>query len=339
MMRVGIVGVSGYSGLTAFELLLNHPQVRVTYATSRNSQGPLAEIWPRLKGRTNLICEKFKLDKALKLGDLFFLSLPHGASMGIVPKLLKARKRVIDLSADYRLKNALDYKKWYDLKHTDAGHLSQAVYGLPELYRSDIKKANLVANPGCYSTAAILALAPLCATHTDTISSIIIDAKSGVSGAGRKLADQLMFCEVHENFKAYKVLNHQHTPEINLYLSKLARGKINVIFVPHLLPVNRGIWETIYVRFKNRIQEKMIFNLYQKFYKTEPFIRLVPLGSQPQLRDVVGTNYCDIGFVVGERENILVISCVIDNLMKGAAGQAVQNMNIMGGFTETQGLL
>ena len=339
MVKVGIAGISGYSGLMTFELLLNHPDVRVVYVSAYNTQGPLYEIWPRLRGRTNLTCEKFDLDKALKLCDLFFLALPHGASMQIVPKLLKAKKRVIDLSADYRLKNVRDYKRWYDLKHTDSPNLAGAVYGLPELYRTNIKKANLVGNPGCYPTAAILALAPLLTAHTDAISSIIIDAKSGVSGAGRKLASHLMFCEVHENLKAYKVLSHQHTPEINLYLSKLAGKDVDVNFVPHLIPINRGIFETIYVQFKNKVQEQKIFKLYKNFYKIEKFIRLLPLGSQPELKDVIGTNYCDMGFTLGADGKLLVISCVIDNLIKGAAGQAVQNMNIMCDFMETEGLL
>ncbi len=338
IIRVGIVGISGYSGGMAFELLLNHPQVRITYVSANNTQGPVEEIWPRLKTKTNLTCDKFNLNKALESCDLFLLAVPHGASLKIVPRLLKAGKRVIDLSADYRLKNSRDYEKWYARKHTDKANLLKAIYGLPELYRQDIKEALLVANPGCYPTAAILALAPVVTACADRIASVTIDAKSGVSGAGRKMVPQLMFSEVHENFKAYKVLSHQHTPEINLYLSKLAGRGLEVIFVPHLLPVDRGILATIYVQFKEKMNDHKILNVYKKFYKTEPFVRVGSLGSEPQLRDVVGTNFCDIGLALSKDKNLLVILCVIDNLIKGASGQAIQNMNIMCGFKESEAL-
>ncbi len=339
MVKVGIVGVSGYSGLLALELLLDHSAVRLTYVGANNTQGYVHEIWPRLKGKTKLYCDRFDLNKALDRADLFFLAVPHTASMEITPQLLKAKKRVIDLSADYRLKDKKDYEAWYGLKHTDASHLGKAVYGLPELYRQDIKNAFLIANPGCYPTAALLALAPLVSTQAEIIESIIIDGKSGVSGAGRKVIPGLMFAEVHENFKAYKVLNHQHTPEINLYLSKLAGKTFKVIFVPHLLPINRGILETIYIQLQDKISESTLLSLYNKFYKTEKFVRVHTIGSQPEIKDVVGTNYCDIGLAVNQDKKLLVITSVIDNLLKGAAGQAVQNMNIMCQFEEDKGLI
>ena len=339
MVKVGIVGVSGYSGLLTLELLLNHSEVRLTYVGANNTQGDLSEIWPRLKGKTNLHCDRFDIKKAMDEADIFFLAVPHTASMQITPKLLKAKKRVIDLSADYRLKNKKDYEDWYDLKHTDPVNLSKAVYGLPELYREDIKNASLIANPGCYPTAALLSLAPLISTQTDIIESVIIDAKSGVSGAGRKVLPNLMFTEVNENFKAYKVLNHQHTPEINLYLSKLAGRNFQVVFVPHLLPINRGILETIYIQLKEKISESAIFTLYNKFYKTEKFVRIHAPNSQVEIKNVVGTNYCDISLTVSKEKNLLIVTSVIDNLLKGAAGQAVQNMNIMCDFEEDKGLL
>jgi len=210
---------------------------------------------------------------------------------------------------------------------------------LPEIYREDIKKAHFVSNPGCYPTAAILGLAPLLATHGEAIDSIIIDAKSGVSGAGRKVAANFLFGEVNENFKAYKVLNHQHAPEINLYLSKLTNKPIRVNFVPHLLPVNHGILETIYITLKESLPFKKAYDIYRKFYKTEPFVRILPLGCQPELKNVVGANYCDIALAAGENKRLLVVTSAIDNLIKGASGQAVQNMNLMCGFKETEGLI
>jgi N-acetyl-gamma-glutamyl-phosphate reductase len=286
-----------------------------------------------------LVCDQFQLQKAGKLCDLLLLAVPHTAAMEIVPKLLDAGKKVIDFSADYRLQKAAEYTKWYKTEHKDVRHLKDAVYGLPELYRTEIKKAALIANPGCYPTAALLGLAPIAATLTKNLQTITIDAKSGVSGAGRKLNASLMFSEVQENFRAYRVLNHQHTPEIDQYLSQIAGKSLSVTFVPHLLPVNRGILETIYVHLNHKTSLAEITDLYKKFYKTEPFVRVLDAGTQPELKNVVGTNYCDIGLAVHETGNTVVITTAIDNLMKGAAGQAVQNMNIMCGFKETEGLL
>ncbi len=338
MIRVGIVGVSGYSGALALELLLKHPHARVTYASAQNTSGAMAEICPRLNGRTDLVCEIFDLKKASEHCDVVFLAVPHTTAMGIAPGLLKAGKKVIDLSADYRLKNAKDYPKWYEHEHSDPQNLKEAVYGLPELYREDIKKAKLIANPGCYPTAAILALAPLMATHSEDCESIIIDAKSGVSGAGKKVLANFMFTEVNGNFKAYKVLQHQHTPEIDQVLSRISSKNVSVAFVPHLLPINHGILETIYVRLKKKLSSTDAEKLYKKFYKTEPFVRVLKAGTQPEVKNVAGTNFCDIGFETNDPGNLLVITSVIDNLVKGAAGQAVQNFNLMCGFKEDEGL-
>jgi len=339
MINAGIVGVSGYSGMTALELLLKHSQVRVTYVSANNTVGKIADIWPQFLGRINLTCEKFNLDKAVKSCDLVFLAVPHTISMAITPSLLKAGKKVIDLSGDYRLKTAREYKKWYGAAHKDSRRLNKAIYGLPELYREDIKKANFIANPGCYPTAAILALAPFTAIHSELIQSIIIDAKSGITGSGRKAKVALNFSELNENFMAYKVLYHQHVPEMELYLSKISREPIAIDFVPHLLPVNRGILETIYIRLNDKISLTDIHKIYQRFYKTEPFVRILPQGQQPELKSVTHTNYCDIGLALSANKKLLVITSVIDNLVKGAAGQAVQNMNIMKGFKEEEGLL
>jgi len=338
MINVGIVGVSGYSGVTALELLLKHPKARVTYASANNTQGKVTDIWPQLAGKTDLTCGPFDLKKAVSLCDLIFLAVPHTASMTLTPKLLKAQVSVIDLSGDYRLRNTQDYQKWYGQEHTDSGNLEKAVYGLPELYREDIKKAHLIANPGCYPTAALLALIPYVSIHGKSIQSIAIDAKSGISGAGRKACAELNSSVVSENFKAYKVLHHQHAPEIDLYLSKISTKPLAIDFVPHLLPVNRGILETIYVRSDKKFDLNALHKVYTRFYKTEPFAHVLPLGKQPELKNVVGTNICDIGMVVSENKRLLVITSAIDNLIKGAAGQAIQNMNIMKGFKETTGL-
>ena len=339
MVNAGIVGISGYSGGIALELLLRHPQVRVSYVSANNTQGKVDEIWPKLAGQTPLVCQPFNAEKAIQLCDVVFLAVPHTVSMEITPQLLSAQKRVIDLSGDYRLHSPRQYKKWYGVTHKDKRNLIRAIYGLPEFYREDIKKAKLIANPGCYPTAALLGLAPLLVTSTGLVESIIIDAKSGTTGAGRKAKLQFSFSEVNENFKAYKVLNHQHTPEMELYLSKISGRKWTVDFVPHLLPLNRGILETIYVRLKTKLPPAEVQKIYQRFYKTEPFVRVRKAGDQPELNQVTGSNYCDIGLQTSPDAKLLVVTSVIDNLMKGASGQAVQNMNIMYGFKEEEGLV
>lgn len=339
MVRAGIVGVSGYSGKALLDVLLRHPQVRVTYVAANNTTGPLVDIWPDLRNRTTLVCEKFDFYKASEACDVIFLALPHTESMHAAGKLLKDGKKLIDLSADFRLSKSKEYKKWYGHEHVEPKLLSKAVYGLPELFREKIKKAQFIANPGCYPTAAILGLTPLVATGREDIDSIIIDAKSGVSGAGKKAIPSLMFTEVNENFKAYKVLEHQHTPEINQYLSKISSAPVDVSFVAHLLPNSHGILETIYLRLKSPMSLSDIYALYKKFYKTEPFVRVLPSGVQPETKYVVGTNFCDIGLALSQDRHLVVVTSAIDNLIKGAAGQAVQNMNIMFGFKETEGLL
>jgi N-acetyl-gamma-glutamyl-phosphate reductase len=276
---------------------------------------------------------------AVEKADLFFLALPHTESMNVVGKLLSAGKKVVDLSADYRLKKTAVYEKWYHKPHKDPKNLAKAVYGLPEIYRAKIKKADFIANPGCYPTAAVLGLAPMVSLCSAKIQDIIIDAKSGVSGAGRKVAEGFMFGFVNENFKAYRVLDHQHAPEIEQYVSHLAGKKMPVTFVPHLLPIDSGILETIYVRLNARLSAAKVHEMYRKFYKTEPFVRILALGQQPELRNVVRTNFCDIAVAVSEDRTMVVVTSAIDNLVKGASGQAVQNMNIMCGFQEAEGLL
>ena len=338
MVRVGVIGVSGYTGKEALSLLLKHPHVRVTYVAANNTQGPIAEIYPEFLNRTTLVCQKFSFNEAVKNCDVVFLALPHTESMNVAGKFLKAGVKVIDLSADYRLKSQKVYEQWYGLKHKDPKNIAKAVYGLPELYRQKIKKAAFIANPGCYPTAAILGLAPLIATRQD-VGPVIIDAKSGVSGAGRKASLNLLLSETAENFKAYKVLTHQHSPEINQYLSQLAGSTDNAHFVAHLLPIVRGILDTMYVQLKDGITLNQLHTLYKKFYIVDPFVRVHPIGSQPEVKNVANTNFCDIGLAVSADKKTVVVTSAIDNLVKGAAGQAVQNMNLMCGFAEVEGLL
>lgn len=339
MMRCGIVGLSGYTGKEVFSLLLNHSQIRITYLAAYNTVGPVSSIWPEFLNRTTLLCQKFSIKEAIKNCDVIFLALPHTESMKVAGALLKAGLKVIDLSADYRLKNVNTFEAWYNHKHTDTKNVTKAIYGLPELYRAKIKKAHLIANPGCYPTAAILGLAPLVATRSNSILLIIVDAKSGISGAGRKASVNLLMSEMSENFKAYKVLSHQHAPEIDQCLTNLAGKSLKVNFVAHLLPIDRGILNTIYVQLNQPITLNQLHTLYNKFYKTECFVRVHPPGSQPEVKHVAYTNFCDIGLAVSGDKKLVVITSVIDNLVKGAAGGAVQNMNIMCGFNEIEGLI
>lgn len=339
MLRCGIVGISGYTGKEVFSLLLNHAQIRITYVAAQNTTGPVSSIWPEFLNRTTLVCQTFSVKEAIKNCDIVFLALPHTESMKVAGQLLKAGLKVIDLSADYRLKSVKTFENWYNHKHTDLKNIAKAIYGLPELYRIKIKKANFIANPGCYPTAAVLGLAPLVATRSKSISSIIVDAKSGISGAGRKASVNLLMSEMSENFKAYKVLSHQHAPEIDQTISSLAGHALKVNFVAHLLPIHRGILDTIYVQLKDAITLNQLHTLYSKFYKMEPFVRVHPLASQPEVKHVACTNFCDLGLAVSPDKKLVVITSVIDNLVKGAAGQAVQNMNIMCGFNETEGLI
>lgn len=339
MIKVGIIGATGYTGEELIKILIGHPYVRLTYLAAKiDEEQSIEEIFPYLRDRLSLKCEILDIQKAMSKADLFFLALPHTISIKIVPILLNHKKKVIDLSADYRLKNSSVYKKWYNFTHKDKINLKKSVYGLPELYREKIKKADLIANPGCYPTAAILGIAPALVSGFVSSDSIIIDAKSGVTGAGRKAAMSFFYSEINEGLKAYKVDNHQHMPEINQELTKIADKKISVTFCPHLVPMNRGILETIYLKLKKKISLSQILNIYKRFYKTEPFVRFIESDTF-STKTVLETNFCDIGLKLKEEGNLLIINSVIDNLLKGASGQAVQNMNIMCGFPETSGLL
>jgi len=338
MVKVAVVGATGYTGEQIVKILLNHPKVEVTSLSALVDKPlPIGKILPEFKNRIDLVCGNLDVDDAASKSEVVFLSLPHKVSMKFAPLFLKKGKKVIDLSADYRLKDITVYEKWYGAKHEDQAHVAEAVYGLPELFREKIKKASLIANPGCYPTGSILGSAPMLIKKVVDTKSIIIDAKTGVTGAGRKAAVELIFGEVNENIKAYKINQHQHMPEINQELSNAAGEKIEITFTPHLVPMNRGILSTIYFKLVKPMSTKEAVDLYKDFYKNEPFVRVYDENEFPQTRDVINTNFCDIGVKV-TGSMAIVISC-IDNLWKGAASQAVQNMNIICGFKETEGLL
>jgi len=336
-VNVGIIGATGHTGEELITVLLDHPRVKITglYNTSEQPQ-VISDVFGQFKHKIDLTCRKPNLEEIKSKCDIVFLALPHTVSMILAPKLLALKKTVIDLSADYRIKNIANYEKFYNIKHKDKANIASAVYGLPELYRSKIKTAKLIANPGCYPTAAVLGLAPLVALGLVNTDSIIIDAKSGVSGAGKKVSKEFLFLEINEDFSAYKVNTHQHAPEINQELTNLSNHKINVVFVPHLLPINRGILETIYVSKNPKQKTQDLTKLYKRFYNKEPFIRIKKDGEFPRIKDVASTNYCDIG--VKDFGNQIIVISAIDNLLKGASGQAVQNMNIICGFPEKMGL-
>lgn len=337
MIKVGVVGATGYAGEEVIKILSKHRQVKIAELSAIiDKEEPFSSIFPAFKGVVDLVCKKPNPEEMAKNVDLVFLGLPHRVSMEVAPAFLKAKKRVVDLSADYRLPPDT-YKTWYGVEHKDKGNLPVAVYGLPELYREKIEKAQLIANPGCYPTGVILGIAPMLKEKAIDPASIIVDSKSGVTGAGRKADISLSFAELNENFKAYKVNAHQHKPEINKVLSDAAGAAINIIFVPHLVPMNRGILSTIYMKLSGAMDTKKLLALYKDFYKGKPFVRVADEDKFPQIRDVVMTNYCDIGVKVSG-DTAIVVSC-IDNLTKGAAGQAVQNMNIMCGFDEREALL
>lgn len=337
MLKIGVAGATGYAGEELIKILINHKNVRITELSAViEREEPISSIFPVFKGRLDLICHKPVPENMAKNVDIVFLALPHRVSMEIAPIFLNANKSVIDLSADYRL-DPDTYKMWYGTEHKDKGNITCAAYGLPELYHDEIKKTKLIANPGCYPTGAILGAAPMVKEKAVRLDSIIIDSKSGVTGAGRKPDLTLSFSEVNENLKAYKVNAHQHKPEINKILSHVAGRDLEVVFTPHLIPINRGILSTIYMKLTRTIDTKGVIDIYKKFYKGKPFIRIYDEGSLPQVRDVVGSNYCDIGLKAAA-DTLIVVAC-IDNLKKGAAGQAIQNMNIMAGFDEAEGLL
>jgi N-acetyl-gamma-glutamyl-phosphate reductase len=339
MTDVAIVGASGYAARELFRILIGHPGARIALATSRQDEAPRVDsLHPSLAGRIDLTCVPFDPAQVAGSASVAFLALPHAASMAAAAALRPLGVRVIDLSADYRLKDPGVYADWYDHAHSDHDGLREAVYGLPELYRARIPRARLIANPGCYTSASILALAPLIVDDRIERSGIIIDAKSGVSGAGRSLKLTTLFAECNESVAAYSVGRHRHTPEIEQVLSEAGRargGPVDIIFTPHLVPMDRGILATCYAVPKGPAVEHELLALYRSYYADCPFVRVV--AHLPATKDSAHTNFCDITLRV-VRGRIVVVAC-LDNLIKGAAGAAVQNFNLMTGQVETAGLL
>jgi N-acetyl-gamma-glutamyl-phosphate reductase len=335
MVKVGIVGGTGYTGVELLRLLAQHPGAEVVSITSRADAGtPVARMFPSLRGRVDLSFE----DPAradLKACDVVFFATPNGIAMQQAPELLESGVRVIDLAADFRIADVAEWEKWYGMQHASPKWVAQAVYGLPEFNREAIRAARLVANPGCYPTAVQLGFMPLLASGLVDLGHLIADAKSGVSGAGRKAEVSSLFAEASDNFKAYGVPGHRHLPEIRQGLARLAGTPVGLTFVPHLLPLIRGIHATLYAPIK---KEADFQALYEQRYGGEPFVDVMPEKSHPDTRSVRAANVCRIAVHRPQGGNMLVVLSVIDNLVKGAAGQAVQNMNIMFGLPETDGL-
>ncbi len=330
-----MIGATGYSGAELMRLLSGHKKVKVLHAVSKSFAGQkLSSVYKSFHAHDHSL-EEMDLHAVSKDSDVVFTCLPHGTSSKVVQALIGSGVRVIDLSGDFRYKDAAVYETWYGLKHEAAELLSQSVFGLPEVYRTKIKNTQLVGNPGCYTTCAILALYPLLKAGVIDPCGIIIDAKSGASGAGRSENTAFSFCEVDENAKAYGIATHRHTSEIEQELSAAAGGEVVVSFTPHLLPIKRGIISTIYAVPK--VDEAAAIDAYA-MYKDEPFVHVYENGALPEIKHVAGTNNCAIGFAFDKRAGRMVIVSCLDNLIKGASGQAVQNLNIICGFDEREGL-
>lgn len=340
MIHVSVVGATGYTGGELLKILKNHPDVRVTHVTTSSTPGKsLAEAHPFLRGVYDLALESYDAKKLAKDTDVAFFALPHGVGSKAIAQFLATGKKVVDLSADFRLRDLKTYESWYKVKHASPALLKEAVYGLPELFRSKIPAARLIANPGCYATTTILALAPLLKHGLIDPSTIVVDAKSGVSGAGKKLDLMYHFPENNENFQAYAVGKHRHQPEIEQALKDASGRAAPITFVPHLVPMTRGILANVYAKLKKKTSTAQVRAVFQEMYGEERFIRLLAEGVWPQTKDVSNNNFVDINATVDERNGRVIVLAALDNLVKGAAGQAVQNMNLISGLEETAGLL
>lgn len=339
MIRIAIVGATGYAGAELVRILSAHPEVELTVLTSRQFAGVrFDQVYPAFNGVIDLVCEAYSQDRICDRADVVFMALPHQLPMSFVPEFIEREKKVIDLSADFRFNDATIYETAYQ-EHTAKELLASAVYGLSEIYAEQIGKATLIGNPGCYPTSVLLPLIPLLKKGLLDPSTLIADSKSGVSGAGRSLALASHYCEANESIKPYKVAVHRHNPEMDAILSREAQRPVSITFVPHLVPMTRGMLTTIYATPAANLQARDVTDCYAAAYSQRPFIRLCSKDRLPDTLIVRGTNYCDIGFKLDERNNRLIIVSAIDNLVKGAAGQAVQNMNIMLGIEETAGLI
>jgi len=335
MVRVAIIGATGYTGLESIEIILRHPKAKLAYLTALQQEcGHAEQIFPRLKGKCDMQIEPLDFDKLTGSADVALCCLPHKVSMGFVPKLLDAGLKVVDFSADYRIKDIKLYEQFYQVPHTDTDNLKKAVYGLPELFRRDIKGKDLVANPGCFPTGALLAIAPLLKTGLIQTDSVIVNAVTGVSGAGKNPSSKFHFPNMNENIFAYGIGTHRHMPEMEQIASQIAGTDVRILFQPHAGPFDRGILSTVYCQPKGRVTNEQLLELYNSFYGSEPFVQICT--AAPAVKDVAGTNYCHI-FACCVKETIVCFSA-IDNLVKGASGQAIQNMNIIFGLEETLGL-
>ncbi|BAV59214.1 N-acetyl-gamma-glutamyl-phosphate reductase [Endomicrobiia bacterium] len=339
MIRTGIVGITGYTGEELLRILSKHPNVKITglYGRSSSEKRHLKDIYPHFNC-LDLRVEALNVKQIANICDVVFLALPHAVAFEVVPHLIDAGVKVIDLSADFRLVRPEVYERWYNVKHTAKEYIGKSVYGLSELNTEKIKRALLIANPGCYPTTVILGCAPAVKNGFIDLRGIVIDSKSGISGSGRKSA-QAYFKDEHPNFRAYKVAGeHRHIPEIEQELSVLSGEDVTISFTPHIMSVERGMLSTIYINMKKQIATSAIIEKYRKFYSGRHFIKILDENVILGIKDVLNTNYCEISMKVDERTNKLIIVSVIDNLVKGASGQAVQNMNIMFGLPETAGL-
>ena len=340
MMKLGIVGASGYSGSELLRFLVNHPgKLEIALCTSETYAGQYIDsVLPNLRGFLSSKFEALDIDSLKDRVDVVVLAVPHKVAMSFVPQILAQGLRIVDFSADYRLEDAETYEAWYHVDHTSTSLMSKSVYGLPERYRDCIRSAQLVANPGCYPTSAILAAMPFVKQGIVALDSIIVDSKSGISGAGPKPSENTHYANRESNFMAYNIGVHRHTPEIEQELSAVASEPVRVTFTPHLVPMTRGILSTVYMRLTAEISTAEAVAIYTKFYEDEPFVRVLPVGTYPQTKAVLGSNYCDVGLEVDARTRRIVAMAAIDNLGKGAAGAVVQNLNLMCGFKETDGL-
>ena len=338
MIKIGIVGGTGYTGVELLRILATHPQAQLTAITSRKEDGlPVADMYPSLRGHVDLAFsspEKAKLTEC----DVVFFATPHGVAMAQAPELVAVGVKVIDLAPDFRLQDVAQFEKWYGMSHTCTDLLKEAVYGLPELNRAAIKSARIIGNPGCYPTTMQLGFYPLLKAGVVDAGNLIADCKSGVSGAGRKADIGLLFTETSDSFKAYGVSGHRHTPETIEQLQRMTTEKVGLVFTPHLVPMIRGMHSTLYARLTKEATNEELQALFENAYQDEPFVDVMPAGSHPDTRSVRGSNLCRIAVHQPQGGDIAVVLSVIDNLTKGAAGQAIQNMNIMCGLPETAGL-
>jgi N-acetyl-gamma-glutamyl-phosphate reductase len=339
MTKVGVIGATGYAGAELVRLLAGHPEVELSLLTSRQYAGsPFSEVYPALSSIVDTVCETLSIETVTDRADILFTALPHKLPMELVPELLEKGTRVVDLSADFRFKDAARYEAFYQ-PHTAKNLLDETVYGLSEIYRESIRTARLIGNPGCYPTSVLLPLIPLIRRGWIQTETIVADSKSGVSGAGRSPSLATHFCEVNDSFKAYKIGAHRHAPEMEEILSRESGHEVNLTFVPHLVPMTRGMLTTQYMKLTEPIGPEAIRECLSNDYARSPFVRICPESHPPDTRNVRGSNFCDIGFVLEKRTDRLILISAIDNLVKGAAGQAVQNMNIMLGLDERAGLL